>query len=187
MDTQCIKNWRGACLEKSESNTNKNDNSKNDINKENDISVLNDRWIFWFHDPLDNNWKIESYKNILEIKSINDFWCLYNNLDKKIVSNSMLFLMRKDVEPLWEHQRNVNGGCWSLKISKENIHRIWENISIALLGENIGDNINGISISPKKNFCIIKIWNDNKNNSDISLLKKIDNVSFEGIIYKPHN
>ena len=41
------------------------------------------------------------------------------------------------------------------------------NIHLSILGSipflNILNNINGISISPKKNFCIVKIWMRNKN------------------------
>ena len=85
----------------------------------------------------------------------------------------------------------LDGGSWSLKISKNEIKKKWDRISIALLGENISldksNIINGISISPKKNFCIIKIWNRDKKFNIVSLLNMIEGVSFEGMIYKPHN
>ena len=32
--------------------------------------------------------------------------------------------------------------------------------------------VNGISISPKKNFCIIKIWNNNHKKEDVKLLSE---------------
>ena len=154
-------------------------------------SKLNNNWVFWFHDPTDNNWDITSYKKIYEMETIHDFWSLYNRIDSNIVENSMIFLMRKNIEPLWEHKDNMNGGSWSLKISKNDIKKNWDRISIALLGENISldksNIINGISISPKKNFCIIKIWNRDKKYNIVSLLNRIEGVSFEGMIYKPHN
>ena len=152
--------------------------------------TLNDSWVFWFHDPLDNNWKLDSYKKICTIKSIEDFWSLYSFLNNKIIENSMLFLMRENIEPLWEHKDNIKGGCWSLKIPKGNINELWNNISISLLNEsilNINDiNVNGISISPKKNFCIIKIWT-NINNKNKKILNPIKNLSYDGIIFKPHS
>jgi len=151
---------------------------------------LNDTWDFWFHDPLDNNWKLDSYKKIHSINTIQSFWNLYNFLDNKMIENSMLFLMRQNIEPLWEHTDNINGGCWSLKIQKGDIYNLWNSISISLLSENISNdeniNINGISISPKKNFCIIKIWT-NKTTNNIKTLKPIKNLSYEGIIFKPHS
>ena len=155
-----------------------------------DEHQLHDTWKFWFHDPLDNNWKLDSYKHIHSINSIENYWKLYAFLNNKIVENSMLFLMRENIEPLWEHKENINGGCWSLKIPKGNITDLWNNISIALLNEDISNdpniNINGISISPKKNFCIIKIWT-NKNINNLKNLKPIKNLSYDGIIFKPHS
>jgi hypothetical protein len=151
---------------------------------------LNDTWDFWFHDPLDNNWKLDSYKKIHSINTIQSFWNLYNFLDNKMIENSMLFLMRQNIEPLWEHKDNINGGCWSLKIQKGDIYNLWNSISISLLSENISNdeniNINGISISPKKNFCIIKFWT-NKITNNTKTLKPIKHLSYEGIIFKPHN
>ena len=151
---------------------------------------LNNKWCLWFHDPLDNNWKIESYKGIHTIDTIESYWNLYSFLNNKIIENSMLFLMRENIDPLWEHKENINGGCWSLKIPKGNMFDIWNNISIALLCESISNedtiNINGISISPKKNFCIIKIWT-NKNINNIKNLNVINNLSYNGIIFKPHS
>lgn len=151
---------------------------------------LNNKWCLWFHDPLDNNWKIESYKGIHTIDTIESYWNLYSFLNNKIIENSMLFLMRENIDPLWEHKENINGGCWSLKIPKGNMFDIWNNISIALLCESISNedtiNINGISISPKKNFCIIKFWT-NKNINNIKNLNAIKNLSYDGIIFKPHS
>jgi len=160
------------------------------MNNSDPIHKLNSNWKFWFHDPLDNNWKLESYKDIYTIDSIESYWKLYSFLNNKIIENSMLFLMRDTIEPLWEHQENIKGGCWSLKIPKGNIFDIWNDISIALLSESISNqdtiNINGISISPKKNFCIIKIWT-NKNINNIKNLNPITNLSYDGIIFKSHS
>ena len=154
------------------------------------MNNLKSNWVLWFHDPLDNNWKLESYKPISKLKTVDDFWNTFEYVDNNIIENSMLFLMKDGIDPLWEDKNNVDGGCWSLKIQKGNIKPLWTNISVNLCCENISNNndiqINGISISPKKNFCIIKIW-INKNDANIKNLKKIENISYDGIIYKPHN
>ena len=155
-----------------------------------DETKLNTSWTLWFHDPLDNKWSIDSYKQLHDISTIEDFWKVYNFLDNNIVENSMLFLMRKGIEPLWEDKNNIDGGSFSIKVQKGNILDIWVKISIALCGEKITNTeniqINGISISPKKSFCIIKIWN-NKNDENLDNLNTIEGISYDGIIYKPHN
>jgi len=64
--------------------------------------------------------------------------------------------------------------------------------------ENILNNINGISISPKKNFAIIKIWiadinnfdekmyNDFINNVDIFNIDKLCNIEPQICIFKKY-
>ena len=47
--------------------------------------------------------------------------------------------------------------------------------------------INGMTVSPKKGFCILKIWNSDKNKSEKSLIKNnIPNISLGSCIYKSH-
>ena len=91
---------------------------------------------------------------------------LFENLPDVIVKNCMLFLMRKGIQPTWEHEKNRHGGCFSYKINNRQVTNSWKNLSYVLLGETLTESklskyINGITISPKKNFCIIKIWLSN--------------------------
>ena len=159
----------------------------------------NTKWILWYHNPSDKNWTLSSYKDIIELSYIEDFWVLKNTWDKCLpnTSEGMFFLMRKYTDyyilPQWEDKNNVNGGYWSFKIPKENSNEIWFKLTMFLLGEIIMENvdnsleINGISISPKKHFCIIKIWNNNIINSNMNLLS--DKLSFLDIdkgIYTQH-
>jgi hypothetical protein len=84
--------------------------------------------------------------------------------------------MREYVFPMWDAEENLNGGCLSMKILKENMPVVWEELSIKLLGETLlkeeyrskWNLVNGISTSPKKHFCIVKIWlkDDSLNTKD---------------------
>jgi len=164
--------------------------ASNTINAdESSVKRLNDKWILWYHDPNDTKWDINSYKKISSLESINDFWNTYEFLNNKIIENSMLFLMRGGIQPMWEDKKNINGGCWSFKITKGNIKKYWTELSIFLLSENIINDytcVNGISISPKKSFCIIKIWNNDKNINDKSMINKEMEIPFDSCIYKQH-
>jgi hypothetical protein len=132
---------------------------------------LNDVWNLYFHDPYDLNWNNSSYIRLTSISSVDDFWqhhnCLKNNLQK-----GMFFIMRDGIFPSWDASPNINGGCLSIKILKENLADFWEDMIIKLLGEtlvkeqnrnNFWSSVNGLSTSPKKHFCIIKIWLKDKN------------------------
>lgn len=127
------------------------------------IYYLNDIWSIYFHDPLDNNWTDISYKLISTISSINEFVDVFNGFNE-LFNKGMFFIMREHIMPRWEDENNKYGGCFSYKISKSNLYENFFDILSQLLGETIGKkdeyskNINGISISPKKNYYIIRIW-----------------------------
>lgn len=131
-----------------------------------DDVFTNDIWSLYFHDPYDEKWTYESYQRIVDISSVDAFWTIHNTLKDK-VHNGMFFYMREHIFPCWDDDNNKNGGCLSIKVLKQDMKDYWEKLCISLLSENLvsqemrarhWNNINGISTSPKKHFCIIKIW-----------------------------
>lgn len=152
---------------------------------------LNDIWSFYFHDPYDHNWDLKSYKFICSISNISDFVEIYH-IYKELFYKGMFFIMREHVTPRWEDENNKDGGCFSYKLTKYALEEKFFEICAQILGETFGknneyiNNINGISISPKKNYYIVRIWiKDNKyaskNNYNFNIPK------FSTLIYKPHN
>ena len=80
---------------------------------------LNSKWTLWYHHQKDN-WKLEGYRKIFTIETINDYWSLFKNLHIiGGISKLQYFFMREDVTPLWEDPKNRYGGCWSIKITKD--------------------------------------------------------------------
>jgi hypothetical protein len=152
---------------------------------------LNDIWSFYFHDPYNIDWNINSFKFICNISNVDDFIKLYLTY-KDIIFKGMFFIMREHILPIWEDENNINGGCFSLKIYKENINEKLFEIASLLLGEKLGktdeisNNINGISISPKKNYYIIRIWIKD-NHFAIKQNYNIDIAKYTTILYKNHN
>lgn len=156
-----------------------------------DENYLNDTWMIYFHDPNNSDWNISSYKILTSaISSIEDYslhWkCLKKNVDK-----GMFFLMREHVFPSWDSPENINGGTLNIKVLKDSLANLFQELAFNLLGETLLNEqsrdkiylINGISTSPKKHFCIVKIWLSTHDLSD----KKFFNIShnYHGdIIYK---
>lgn len=144
-----------------------------------DIDFINDSWNVYFHDPFDINWTNQSYVLISSIGNLVEFWQNMFSM-KENLHKGMFFIMRDGVFPCWDDPGNINGGCLSIKILKEDVYPFWEDLCIKMLGETLLKNesrdkwnvINGISTSPKKHFCIVKIWLKdntlNKNDFDIS-------------------
>ena len=128
------------------------------------LNKLNDKWVLWAHLPHDTNWSLESYKKISNINYVEECIELYKNIPNDIITKCMLFIMRDGISPLWEDKKNIKGGCFSYKVFEDDIVKTWTYLNYLTLGEtlmkdkNLNKHINGISISPKKNFSIVKIW-----------------------------
>jgi translation initiation factor 4E len=128
------------------------------------MDFLNDNWILYFHDPFLQDWSKGSYKELCKIDTIQSFWRVHKIINEKLTIG-MFFLFREHIFPLWDDEYNKDGGCVSIKVLKEKSANFWESMSMKVLGEKLlfedndfTESINGISISPKKNFCIVKIW-----------------------------
>ena len=129
---------------------------------------LNDSWALYFHNPYDIEWDTKSYKLIGQISTLEDYICYFQAF-KDLFKKGMFFLMRLDIMPQYEDEYNKNGGCFSFKIYPEDLESRLFKLFANVIGENIGkdeehtNNINGISISPKKFYYIARIWiKDNK-------------------------
>lgn len=154
-------------------------------------SLLLDTWTLWAHLPHDTNWNLESYKQIMDITSLEEAIMLFENLPESVIKNCMLFVMRKGIYPTWEDPKNRDGGCFSYKINNKFVEETWKNLSYVLLGETLtsqdySNNITGITISPKKNFCIIKIWLSNCEQTDPNIINEIEGLTSQACIFKRH-
>jgi|UniRef100_A0A6C0I3A5 hypothetical protein len=174
-------------------------NSTNVINSDNSNSShhssphsLSDTWILWAHLPHDTDWSIKSYTKIFEFNTLEQAVTITEMLPPKLIVNCMLFLMRKGINPIWEDERNRNGGCFSYKIINKDVPGAWKQMSYLLVGETMSDNvnilshINGITISPKKNFCIMKVWVANCLFQDATVIRDVEGVSSHGCLFKRH-
>ena len=101
---------------------------------------LNDTWVLWSHELLDNNWSIASYSNIYEFDTISNFWRLYNNFNIfGGIHNKNYFIMRKGITPIWEDEMNCNGCTCSIKLPMSKSFEFWLELSILLVGETLFD------------------------------------------------
>ena len=126
---------------------------------------LHHTWTLYFHDFMDTNWNRESYEKLVSFRTVREFWTVFK-IVKELLSMGMFFFMRDDIFPKWDDNENKDMSYLSMKILKTNTGEFMEEVLVMLLGSALfkdrthRDMINGISISPKKNFCICKIWID---------------------------
>ena len=154
--------------------------------------VLLDQWVLWAHLPHDTDWTMKSYIKIAELRTLEEMIALYKCLPEKMIKNCMLFLMRKNIKPIWEDPKNKEGGCFSFKVNNKKVTQIWKQMSYVLAGNSLtddlkfGKNINGITISPKKSFCIMKLWVANTHIQHTRKLILVKDLNQNGCIFKKH-
>jgi len=151
------------------------------------------KWNLYYHLPHDKNWDISSYKIISgNMNTAEQLIAINEGLPENIVKYCMLFVMRCGITPMWEDPKNRNGGCFSFKVANKQVPAVWKTLFYALCGETLcldkkhNSLINGITISPKKNFCIVKIWLVNCTVQDPNIIIPITNLSKQGCLFKKH-
>ena len=141
---------------------------------------LNTNWCLWYHSINDINWDNNSYKNLYTIQNLYDLKLINDTIETYHLQNSMFFIMRENIFPTWEDPDNRMGCCISFKISNSILKNQWNFIINHILTEDILKNkeninyLNGISIAPKKEFNIIKLWLRNKGENYTEFLKEYE-------------
>jgi len=88
--------------------------------------------------------------------------------------------MRDGIFPNWEDPDNSEGCCVSFKIPGETIKDEFCKILLHCLSEDIMINpdaweeLNGISIAPKKEFNIAKLWMRNRQTKYTDIMEEIE-------------
>ena len=151
---------------------------------------LQNKWNLYAHLPHDTDWSLKSYKLISTLNSVEEAITILNSIPDKVIKNCMLFIMKDGINPTWEDKLNKEGGCFSYKIINNNITDVWNKLCYSLIGETIitkrHNNINGLTISPKKNFCIIKVWMKDCSNKNPKTLNYFDGIDSIGCLFKKH-
>ena len=130
------------------------------MNSEYKFHKLENKFVLWNHNVNDKSWDLDSYREIIEIKTVEDYWIYIDSFEDKFINYGMFFLMKKGILPTWEDPENSKGGCISIKIPIKDSIYLWKIASKYVVSNNLneGETITGISISPKNTFNIIKIW-----------------------------
>ena len=141
---------------------------------------LNSTWSLWYHSVTDKSWTKSSYKELYSISNLYELKTIHDVILKHHLQNGMFFMMRDDVFPTWEDPDNREGCCISFKVGSDVLKEQWTMIVNQVLGEDILQDkeqtieINGISVAPKKEFNIIKLWLRNNYTEYPEILKEYE-------------
>ena len=151
-----------------------------------------DKWSLYAHLPHNSDWSLESYKLIMTIETLEQLVSLLSYIPENVVKTCMLFFMRNQIKPVWEDDANLSGGSFSFKVQNKQVIETWNKMCYVISSENmtsyenIMSKINGITISPKKQFCIIKIWMSDCDNKESSIFDKLHFLEKKDAIFKKH-
>ncbi|GAA5830060.1 hypothetical protein JCM3766R1_006753 [Sporobolomyces carnicolor] len=88
-------------------------------------------------------------------------------------------IFRSSIAPAWEDAANVGGGRWVLRLRKGVADRVWEEVVYALVGdritdeehERVGDKINGVVLSVRKDEDILSLWVAPSNRTERDIIR----------------
>ena len=156
------------------------------------IHNLSDKWTLWAHLPHNTDWSLKSYIPIYTFTNVEETIAVTESMPATLIENCMLFIMKKGISPTWEDPKNRDGGCFSYKVLNKNVSKAWSELTYRVAGGSISSNehfinsVTGITISPKKNFCIIKIWMTNCNHQNPTVVAAVKGLQSQGCLFKKH-
>ena len=83
--------------------------------------MLDNSWSFWFFKTnRAKEWK-ENLMHLGKIDFVEEFWSMFNHLKpiRYLSDGCDYMLFKNDIKPMWEDERNSNGGRWVLSVDKK--------------------------------------------------------------------
>ncbi|CAI4226230.1 unnamed protein product [Auanema sp. JU1783] len=134
---------------------------------------------------------------IAAVNSVQQFWRVYRHLKRPcdIGDKVDIHFFKKNIKPVWEDRDNVKGGKWILRLKKGLSSRVWENLLLAMIGEQflVGEEICGAVCSIRNQEDIVSLWN--RTASDVGVtnrirdtLRRVLNLPINAVLeYKRHD
>ncbi|KAJ1374574.1 hypothetical protein KIN20_037282 [Parelaphostrongylus tenuis] len=135
-------------------------------------------------------------QQIAAVCSVEQFWGVYRHLKRPcdIGEKIDVHFFKKGIRPVWEDEANLRGGKWIIRLKKGLSSLIWENLLLAIAGEQflVGDEICGAVCSVRNDEDIVSVWNRTANNFAVTkrirdTLRRVLNLPFKTVMrYKRH-
>jgi len=110
------------------------------------VHPLRNTWVFWFRQHRAPGNKITNYeegiKKISTFSSIESFWSLWTHLNPPSTlqpTTDYLLFHSAIRRPVWEDPLNIQGGKWIVRLKKGVADRLWEDIVMAVVGDQFDD------------------------------------------------
>ncbi|GBP65635.1 Eukaryotic translation initiation factor 4E type 2 [Eumeta japonica] len=109
------------------------------------------------------------------VSSVEQWWGLYCHLARpaELPPLSDLHLFKVGIKPMWEDPANVNGGKWVVRLRKGQTGRAWEDLCMAMLGEQfmVGPELCGVVLSVRFQEDYLAVWH--RTASDAAVVARV--------------
>ncbi|KAI5289939.1 hypothetical protein KEM54_002840 [Ascosphaera aggregata] len=121
-------------------------------------------WVVWYRPPTS---KYSDYEKstiaLASISTVESFWAVYSHLKhpSQLPTVSDYHIFRKDIRPVWEDEANKKGGKWIVRLKKGVADRYWEELLLAIVGDQFGDagdEICGAVLSVRSGEDVLSVW-----------------------------
>ncbi|KAH0794113.1 eukaryotic translation initiation factor 4E type 2 isoform X2 [Histomonas meleagridis] len=126
---------------------------------------LNSSWTLYFQRQDDDIPDIpggyaSSIHKIGKFDTIEGFWSYYSHLKRpsEIDGKLEFQIFRNDIRGMWEDEENLNGGRWFFFVNNKNVSQLWERTLLALIGEQIHEDVVGAVMAIKEGTDIFSFW-----------------------------
>lgn len=105
--------------------------------------LLKREWSLWYFERETGKSWDECFHDVAACKSIEEFWILFNSikLPTEIDEGCNYALFESSVRPMWEDERNQNGGRWIITLEKrvdcDEVNRLWLDTLLILIEEQM--------------------------------------------------
>ncbi|EIN09650.1 translation initiation factor eIF4e [Punctularia strigosozonata HHB-11173 SS5] len=139
------------------------------------VHPLKNTWVFWFRQQRAPGNKTLNYeegiKKVAAFSSVESFWSLWTHVNppSALQPTTDYLLFHSGVRrPVWEDPVNISGGKWILRLKKGVADRIWEDLVLAIIGDQFADadsldkdgpEICGCTISVRQSEDVVQLWN----------------------------
>jgi hypothetical protein len=117
----------------------------------------------YFHATDNSDWRPTSYDKIGTFSTHADLFGTFAAIPHAKFIGGMFFLMLDPLPPVWEAKEHLHGGTYCINVSERVAYETFQRYAAAmtegLITRDADNKIVGLSISPKKGFHIMKIWN----------------------------
>lgn len=110
------------------------------------VHPLRNTWIFWFRQHRAPGNKITNYeegiKKISAFSSVESYWSLWTHLapPSALQPTTDYLLFHSGIRrPVWEDPLNLSGGKWIVRLKKGVADRIWEDLVLAIIGDQFDE------------------------------------------------